>query len=234
MIPQLPLGIGLRVDADFDSFYAGANRQVVAEIIACVRNSGERYLYLWGPKGSGKSHLLQAGCALAADLGNTVAYIPFENICRYSPEILEGLERQQLVCLDDLHAFAGKPEWERAMFRLFNRMHHAGSRLLVSAEPNHPNLGIALPDLVSRLGSGLNCRLKPLDDEHRLALILDHAQRRGLSLSDECAYYILHRAPRDTRSLITLIGQLDQASLAAQRRLTVPFIKTIVDAGRES
>ena len=232
VIPQLPLGLKLRVSADFEGFHTGGNLQAVSDIKACANGLGERFIFLWGKSGSGKSHLLQAACRLAADLGHTSTYIPLGEIDQFTPEILVGLEDLCLISIDDLQHIATNHVWENALFRLFNRLQESGSRLLIGATGAPQTLGIGLADLSSRLNGGLSIRLKPLDDAGRWALLKDQADRRGLSLPDECATYILHHASRDTRHLVSLLEQLDNASLAAQRPLTVPFIKMVLESSR--
>ncbi len=149
---QLPLAIGLPDSATFDNFEPGPNRALVHALSA----GSEPYLYLWGRAGSGKTHLLQAACRAAGD--GRAAYLPAGELGGLSPQVLEGMEGFPLLCLDDVDALAGRADWERALFDLFNRAREAGSRLLAAGSAAPGALGIALPDLVSRLslGAGLS------------------------------------------------------------------------------
>jgi DnaA family protein len=146
-----------------------------------------------------------------------------------TPAVLEGLEQMEIVCLDDVHAIAGNETWERALFDVFNRLRDSGSTLLVSAEKRPDQSGFGLPDLVSRLGWGVTYTLKPLDEDDVLKALGCRANARGLELPDDTAQFLLRRFPRDLPSLFALFDTLDTASLVEQRRLTIPFVKTVLD-----
>lgn len=226
---QLPLGIRLREGATFDGYYAGPNHLAVEAVRACLSGSGESLIYLWGAAGVGKSHLLQAACHEMGVRGEPAAYLPLDEIP--SPAMLEGLESMPLVCLDALEAVAGDRDWEEALFHLYNRLREAGGRLLVAARARPAELALNLADLVSRLNWGLTFQLQTLDDEEKLEVLYLHAQRRGLVMPEEVGRYLIRREARDLPVLLALLDTLDQASLAAQRRLTVPFVKDVLAAG---
>jgi DnaA family protein len=143
--------------------------------------------------------------------------------------VLPGLERLDLVCLDDIDALAGREEGERALFHLFNRMRESGSVLLVAASAPAQQCGFRLPDLVSRLGWGLTYRLRSLDDGAVLAALLHRARARGLELSEETAVFLLKRIPRDLPTVFSALDRLDEAAMVEQRRLTIPFVKSILN-----
>lgn len=219
--PQLPLGVGLKDDATFANFLAGPN----SEAVAVLQAEAERALYLWGGWGSGRTHLLQAACHACAAAGGAPAYLPLSEFKSLDPAVLEGLEAAPLVTLDDVQAVAGRGDWEAALFDLYNRVREAGGRLVAVADAPPAGLGLALPDLASRLGWGPVYHLQPLDDDQKMAALRARAGRRGLELGEEVVRYLLRRCPRDLHSLFALLERLDHASLAAQRRLTIPFVR---------
>jgi len=224
MNPQLPLGLSLPSNADFSDFISGGNGEAVSRLSTPL----DPFLYLWGESGSGKSHLLQAACRQAQADHRRPAYLPLGTEEGLSPEMLEGLEEFDLVCLDDLEAVAGKTTWERAIFSLFNRLRENRGQLVVAADRPPGRLPLDLPDLASRLTWGPCYHLLPLDDEGRLELLQAGARRRGLEMNLETARFLLQRTPRDIHFLSSLIERLDNASLAAQRRLTIPFVREIL------
>lgn len=229
---QLSLGVTLSDEATFDNFYAraeSANAQVVELLRAQAKGSGEQFIFLWGSEGSGLSHLLQASCHAAHDLGLGFQYLPLEEVADAQPAaLLEGLEELDIVCLDNLDAVVGRPGWEEALFHLYNRLRHGGGALLVSATLGPHQLPIALADLGSRLRWGITCQLHELEDADKQQALRHRARVRGLELSDEVAHYILQRLPRDMNALVDALRQLDRASLAEQRRLTIPFVKKVL------
>ncbi len=218
---QLPLRIGLRDNATLANFYPGDN----AVLIHTLQQTTEPFIYVWGGAGSGKSHLLQALCHAET----TAAYLPLGELRGFGPAVLDGLEAMSLVCVDDLQAVAADPGWEVALFHLYNRVREEGGRLVAAATLSPAALPVALPDLKSRLVWGPVFQLMPLDDAGKLAALQLRARARGLELSDEVGGYLLRRIPRDMHALFALLDRLDHASLAAQRRLTIPFVRDLLD-----
>ena len=128
---QLPLGIRLREAATFANYYPGGNGDVVRMLRDSLATEGE-FIYLWGGSGSGKTHLLQAVCHLASARTQPLAYFPLREIVSLSPDVLEGVEQLPLVILDDIDAVAGRVEWERSVFHLYNRIRDRGGRLIMA------------------------------------------------------------------------------------------------------
>ncbi len=229
---QLSLGVSLNDDATFENYYVApgsSNAQVVACLQAQLAPGGEPLVFVWGDPGTGLTHLLQAACHSAQDLGLSIQYLPLRDLIGFAPEhLLDGLEALDLICLDGLDLVAGNPGWEQALFGFFNRMRDNGRRLLISAHQGPRELPIALPDLQSRLNWGVTYQLQELDDSEKQAALQLRAKARGLELSDEVAQFILHRAPRDLNELFCFLNRLDDASLAEQRKLTIPFVKQVL------
>lgn len=229
MIPiQLPLGVRLRDDATFANYYPGANAAALGYVERlCEADAGwtESLIYLWGGEGVGCSHLLQAACLRFEQRGESTVYLPLADVAEHGPELLDNLEQCELVCLDDLDAVAGRADWEEALFHLFNRLRDAGRRLLLSAACPPRELPIGLADLQSRLTLALVFQMHSLSDEDKLRALQLRASRRGLHLTDDVGRFILTRGERSMSALFDLLERLDQASLQAQRKLTIPFLK---------
>jgi DnaA family protein len=221
-VKQLALGVGLRADAVFESFAPGLN----VELIAALRGPGAAPLWLWGSEGSGKTHLLQAVCAAA---GTAAGYFPLEWSLALPPAALAGFENCRVLCLDDVDAIAGHPEWEQALFRLFNEAGELGTRLIFAAGAAPRGVDWSLEDWRSRAAACVVYQLRDLDDAGRIEALRLRAAQRGLHLPPETADYLLRRMPRDLPSLFKILDHLDEASLIAQRRLTVPFIRDALE-----
>lgn len=225
---QLSLHISLRDDATFSNYYPGANAVAQGYVERlCDSEAGwtEHLIYLWGAAGTGRTHLLQAACWRMEQRGAVAVYLPLGDVASHGIELLDGLEQYDLVCLDDLQAIAGDTDWEEGLFHLFNRLRDSGRRLLLSADVAPRALTIRLPDLQSRLTLALVFQLQQLSDEDKLRALQLRASRRGLQMSDEVGRFILNRGQRSMGTLFQLLEQLDRASLQAQRRLTIPFLK---------
>lgn len=226
---QLTLGLSLKDEATFSNFYADNNAEIIAEIKKTASGQGERVIYLCGTRGQGCSHLLQAACHYAHQHHITSVYLPLANLITLTPEVLSGLESLKLVCVDDLQVIAGHPEWEEAIFHLYNRIYDSGGRIILAANGLPKAINLSLSDLISRLSWGIVFQLHPLTDEEKLSILIMRANRRGINLSEEVARYILTHCPRHMGTLFAALDVLDKASLAAQRRLTIPFVKEILE-----
>jgi DnaA family protein len=221
---QLPLSVQLRAHARFSTWVAGSNTTPFAHTRGVAEGVDAPSTWLWGEAGTGKTHLLQAACAGAAAAGRRSGYLPLADDA-LAPEMLDGWDALDLVCVDDVQRLAGHVAWERALFGVYNAMREHGGNLIVAGDRSPAALVFALPDLESRLRSGPVFQLAALDDAGRLAALQGHAHARGLELPDATARYLLRRMRRDMHTLATLLEALDRASLVAQRRLTIPFVR---------
>lgn len=229
MSRQLPLGLQLKASARFPNFVPGPNQEAVIQLQRTANGEGEPFVVCWGAAGCGKTHLLQASCHRADARSRRAAYLSLRDTAALHPAVLESWENYDLVCLDDLDAVVGDGAWEEALFHLYNRISEHHGTLVVSARAAPAQLGIVLPDLLSRLGWGLVYQLKPLNDEQRMQALQLRARQKGCEMPAETASYLLRRLPRDMPALFDLLDRLDVASLVAQRRLTVPFVKSVLD-----
>jgi DnaA family protein len=224
-VRQLPLGVELGVSLRFDTFVAGRNAGAI-EALRCLAGGALRApVWIYGPPGSGKSHLLQAACADAGSAGRATAWLPLGTVKDDGPAILDGFEGLDLVALDDLDAVAGLDAWEAGLFTLFNGIAERGGALAFAAATAPAATPVRLPDLASRLAASEVHRLEPLAEAEQAMALQGRAARRGLELPDETLGFLTRRAPRDFATLCRMLDALDTESLAAQRRLTVPFVR---------
>lgn len=222
---QLALPLRLADHAEFASFLAVGNEELVATLIELADGRSGHGCWLWGASAVGKTHLLQAVCGRAGDRS---VYVPLSSLVDTGPAILDGLARRELICIDDIQAVAGKKDWESALFDLCNQAFDAGRSLLIAAPMAPRECPISLPDLQSRLQRLPAFRVHALGEAAKAAALQLRAHHRGLELPDDVARYLLQRSRRDMSSLYRLLDRLDSASLTAQRRLTIPFIRDVL------
>ncbi|WP_338108420.1 DnaA inactivator Hda [Aggregatibacter aphrophilus] len=226
---QLPLPIHQSDDETLENFYAENNLLLLNSLQKNFLQLHQQFFYLWGNKGSGKSHLLKGVCQHYLAQQRPALYVPLNKAQYFSPAVLENLEQQALVCLDDLQAVIGNAEWEVAIFDLINRVRETSRTLLImSADQSPANLPVQLPDLASRLTWGEVYQLAPLNDKQKIDVLQKAAYQRGIELPDETANFLFKRLERDMKTLFNALEKLDQASLQAQRKLTIPFVKEIL------
>jgi len=227
---QLPLQLQPKESCTFKSFFPGSNQLVVEILQNVFKTEGERQVFLWSGDGLGKSHLLQAACQLASSQKLTASYLPLDQMPGVTTDILDGVEQLDLVALDGLDAVLGNDDWEQALFSLINLARTSSVCLLFAAEKNPAELDLKLPDLRSRLTWGPVFQLMPLTDDEKRSALQTRASARGLELPDNVANYLLEHYPRDLFVLYESLDKLDKASLIQQRRLTIPFIKDVLNS----
>jgi DnaA family protein len=224
---QLALPLQLADHAVFASYLDSGNETLVATLTGIASDRDGHGCWIWGAAATGKTHLLQAVCEAA---GDRAAYMPLSMIAAAGPGILEGLSSRELVCIDDIDRVAGQPEWELALFDLCNQIFDAGSQLLVSATSTPRECVIELADLRSRLARLPVFQIHALGEDERVSALQLRSRHRGLELPNDTARYLLKRSRRDMASLYELLDKLDGEALRAKRRLTIPFVRDVLDA----
>jgi len=216
----------LPYDETFDSFYPGENPSLLAAIRSAVCQEHGSYIYFWSREGGGRSHLLHAACAELSRHGEAVGYVPLDKRTYFVPEVLDGMEHLTLVCIDNIECIAGDEPWEMAIFNLYNRILETGhTRLFITGDRPPRQLNLYLPDLASRLDWGQIYKLQPLSDEEKLLALQLRGKLRGFELPEDVGRFLLKRLDREMRTLFMTLNQLDHASITAQRKLTIPFVK---------
>jgi DnaA family protein len=216
---QIPLEIVTEQPRSFDNFLPGANALAVAHLAAL--GAGAPPVYLWGPEGSGKTHLLQATAQRFQAHGGRVGSFNASD-----PTPWAHAEPWSLILLDDVDAY--DVEQQRAAFALF--VEAATHGLPLVAAGHAPPVDLALrEDLRSRLGWGHVFALQPLGEAEVRAALRREADRRGVFLSDDVMSYLLTRFARDLKHLMAQLDRLDAFALASKRAITVPLLRQMLD-----
>ena len=224
---QLPLGVRIPDRAVFATFLPARNAQATEHLARLARGEISGTAWVCGPQGAGKSHLLQAASVQASETMRA-AYFPLGQLHSLGVEVLEGAGQLDCLCVDDVDAALGTLEWERALFGILREIEERGARLIVSAATPPSLVPWALPDLGSRLNASMVFQLRALDEAEQQEALRLRAHTRGFELPDETSRWLQRRFPRDMRALYELLDTLDEAALIAQRRLTVPFIRSVL------
>ncbi len=230
MAAQLPLQFEFNSDKSFNHYFAGNNQEVVDHLQACVNGTGETQVFIWGNAGRGKSHLLQACCQTSREDNKTCFYLHLTEQELPNVSILDGLEDFTLVCIDNLQCIAGHSAWEHAFFVFFNQLRELNHSLIMSARLPPGELAILLPDLKTRLSWGLTLKLSALTEEQKISALSFKARQYGFDLTPTIGRYLLHNYSRDLPSLWLLLEKINHETLAAKRKLTIPFLKQIINS----
>jgi DnaA family protein len=225
--PQIPLQLEARRPDRFEDFIAGPNKNALAAVQLLLDEPGGS-LFLSGPDGSGKSHLLNALCHAARERGLAAFYIALKRLPEEAAASLEGLQVLDLVCVDDLDCVAGNPVWENALFACFNEVRAARGRLLVSSRLPLASLDIGLPDLASRLAWGVCQNLNLPDDDGKLEILKQRARTLRIEIPEDVQNYLLKYSKRDMPSLLQALELLKDAAFISKRKITVPLAREVL------
>jgi DnaA family protein len=187
------------------------------------------HLYIWGATGFGKTHLLQAACKQASESDLQVAYLPLKQLSELSSEMLHDLGELDLVCVDDIECVAGQIEWQQGLVWLYNELRDNEHSMIISSNVSATNIELEVDDLKSRLSWDQVLRIKEADDELKIQILKQKANARSFELSDEVIEYLIVRVDRNLGSLIDILDKIDHASLAAKRKITIPFVKDLIN-----
>ncbi len=231
MSRQLPLALRWPAQQRFETFVADGNATALSLAREAAAAARPDWVFLAGARGSGKTHLLLAACAQSSADGHRAQYLPLAKLTKDRAAAIRTLGGSELLAIDDVEAIAGERQGEHALFDLYNRAKSEKATLLFAAIRPPAQLGLTLPDLVSRLSACAQAQLKPLDESARRAAVRQRASARGLELDDAVIDWLFAHTPRDLGSLSALIERIDRESLAAKRRITVPFLRGLLHTG---
>ena len=227
--PQIPFQFGDFQKNDLASFLPGENQDLLTLIKFITSKEETHSLYLWGETGTGKTHLLQAACKQAADNDLHVAYLPLKELSELSAEMLHDLGELDLVCVDDLDCVAGHIEWQQGLTWLYNELRDNNHSMIMSGNKSATTIEVDIEDLKSRLAWDQVNQIKSPDDELKKEILRQKANARSFELSDEVIEYLLRRVDRNLGSLIAILDKIDHASLAEKRKITIPFVKELIN-----
>lgn len=219
---QLALDLGTPAAPSFDNFVAGPNDWLIARLRALASPRCFDALYVWGPEGSGRTHLLRAAAREARSAGRPVMWVA-------APGVHDDLSPPlgALVLADDVESLDEGAQL--ALFRAFNTARLVGLAMLV-AGGQPPLRQRVREDLRTRLGAMLVFELKALGDEDKARTLLKRANERGLRLAAGVIEHLLRHERRDLTTLLGILDMLDRASLEQQRPITIPLLRRILRA----
>ena len=217
---QLLLELAPPPPPTLENFSPGKNGAALKALREALEG-GERFVFLWGARGSGKTHLTRGFAEAAKAAGRAAAYIAASNADWARAGAIKAAAVDDVARLDE--------SGQVALFDLCNRLRGSGGALAASADAPPAQLALR-PDLRSRLASGIVLQLRPLDDEDKAAALREHAAARGMALAEDLIRHLLTHFDRDMGTQIAMLDALDRASLERKRPITLPLLKDALRA----
>jgi DnaA family protein len=224
---QFALDVKVHPSLGFEHFVNGPNAQCVQALMDWIggfRSPGwVNCFYLWGEKGSGKTHLLNASLQRASAMGMTAHAFDASQPNVFAPD-------WDLMVIDDASLLT-----QASQATCFNWFVNATlpsdglQRAILVAGDLPPSDLVLREDLRTRMASGLVYGLALLDDAQRKQVLMEQASLRGLLLKADVLDFIMSRFGRDLTSLVSLLDVLDEFSLQAKRHITIPLIKDMLE-----
>ena len=229
---QLTLEVQLPDDETFASYQGQINQPVVSLLSKFLAVNGAQSIngfYLFGVSGLGKSHLLHAACHYYHTQLLSSLCLSFSELQHLSVDVLDGLEHVDLICLDDIELVNQSQIWQQAIFDLYNRVLENNKKIIITGNHTVKALGLTLADLESRLAWGYVEQVKVLSDQEKILALQYRSQQRGLFIGDDVIRYFTSRISRNMNDLLSALDQLDKASIREQRKITIPFVKQVLN-----
>ena len=226
---QLLLPVSINASHTFDSFVNSEDKVLIEELQLAIGSQEFTNIYVAGSQGSGKTHLLNACCHAANQLNKTSILVPLEQMLVMSPEVLDGIEQIQVVCIDNIELIKGNKKWQTALFNLYNALRQNNATLIISGAEIPKDLNFELPDLVSRMQWATPFQLHQLSEDDKTLALIHHAHLMGFELSEDVAKFMLSRLPRKMDFLMQALNSLAKQSIEKQRVVTVPFVKEVLE-----
>jgi len=226
--PQIPLPLEPSRESRFEDFIAGPN-EALLQTLKAVPVENDQQIFLSGPDASGKTHLLNAICLASREHGMTAFYAGLKSVPAESSGLLEGLEKVDVVCVDDVQQIGGDPQWEEALFHCVNRIRSRQGRLILASSTALSVIPFALPDLVSRLQWGLRLQLQALEDEDKIKVLNRHAASLGIEIPEDVGRYLIRRSSRNLQKLLLIVERLQSAAFTSKRRITIPLAREVLN-----
>jgi len=229
---QMPLKIGLRDDACFETFVTEQESQAVAlnGLQSALQQTNGNAFYLYGESGVGKTHLLQASCRYVTEKGQSSVYLPFgDHSLPLIPDVLIGLEQTPLVCLDDMTEIVGDSKWELALANLITKSSVQGHTVILAGQVSINDWSIKTNELAKALMMVLPIELHAVIEKEEVIIALQrHSLRLGFELPNDVGNYLVKQFSADLQELLAVLKLLEQATLVEKRRLTLPFVKQVL------
>jgi DnaA family protein len=219
---QLAFDFSVLPEPTFDNFIPGRNAELLENLRRLVLSRpGERSIYIWGARGSGRTHLLRAAVGTAGSASATARFVA----CAKEASLPEDLPSCACVAVDDVELLGEAAQI--TLFKVCNALREKRGAFIASGDVPPARLALR-PDVVTRLAWGLVYEVHALSDEEKVQALRRRAVERGFTLADEVCAYLLARAPREMSALLAVVDAMDRYSLETKRPVSVALARELL------
>ena len=218
---QLGLPISLDSKKLLDNFIA--NSELLNLIHQLFQDKKASEIYVYGLTGQGKTHVLQGVVLKALASDKNAIYI--DCIDSFPEHLLDFIDQLSFISLDNVDLIS--KENQEIFFDLYNRARQAGVVILVSGSSLPADLTV-MKDLKTRLSLAAVYKLEALNDQLTMEVLNKKMNDRNLTIDSKIYEYLFKNYSRDLNTLVSVMNQLDKASLQSKKAISIPFVKTVL------
>ncbi len=224
---------------NFENHVEGKSNQLArAAAIQVGENPGKAYnpLFIYGGVGLGKTHLMQAAGNLivSRNPSASVAYVHSE---RFVADMVRALQRNAInefkryyrsldaLLIDDIQFFSGKNHSQEEFFHTFNTLTEGRRQIVITSDRFPKEITGVQERLISRFGSGLTVSIDPPELETRVAILSNKANKEGVEMDDEVAFFIARQVRSNVRELEGALHRIVASSRFTGRAIDIQLAK---------
>lgn len=226
----------------FDNFIVGSSNTFAhAACLAVARSPAVAYnpLYIWGPPGIGKTHLMYAIKNEIAKNDPTLKciYVKGED---FTNQVVDAIMKQNthafrekyrtvdILFIDDIQFIAGKTSTQEEFFHTFDSLFVENKQIIITSDRPPKELKTLTERLISRFESGLIADIQLPDIELRMAIIKNKASKMGITIPNDVVTYLADRLKNNVRQIEGSLKKLSALSLLSGTPITLEIAKGAV------
>lgn len=219
-------------DYDLDSYFWARNVEFREWVMTALKNqsSTKQFVYVYGPSGSGVTHLLKGFSAQLEQMKSRSIYLPLRALSNY-PNYFGLWEGMDWVILDDIEFVENDYSWQERMMAFYESIIYSQTHVLIGAHCASHQLDIELLDLKSRLLNFWQYKLEPLSDKEKRQCLDFIIKRQGLAVDSAVLEYLMTRGCRDIGQMLAVLKSAESLALIKKNKITVPMIRSAMSGG---
>ncbi len=224
---QLIIQYQKNIKKNFNNFFLnGSKNNLIIKNIKEIFSGKHHQIYLEGEKCFGKSHILHSACNFFS--GKNCIYIPLKEKNSFKPDILNGFENYDLICIDDINSIFGEKDWEFKIFVLINKALESSKKIIFTSTTKPAKDIVNLQDLQSRLSWSLLLNIEEPTDKIKIEILKKTIIEHEYNIVPESCDYLMKNRDRSIKSLLDDIHKIGSYSLSTNKKVTLKNLRSIL------